>query len=73
MVAPDPPALVVTIRLAALKTRLLQIYTPAEADEWMHTPQRLLEGHRPIDMLSNTLTYLDVDNAIDGMLGDTYL
>lgn len=64
---------IVLMRTAALKSRLLSLYTPKQADQWMHAPQRLLEGSRPIDLLSNTSGYLEVDNVIDRLLNDIYL
>ncbi len=63
----------IAIRVAALKTRLMELYTEDEADYWLHNPQRVLDGHCPIDMLSEALGYLEVDNCVDQMLDCVYL
>ncbi len=63
----------VAMRVAALKVRLNELYTPKESHYWIYNPQRLLDGQRPIDMVGDTLGYLEVDNIIDYMLDCTYL
>ncbi len=63
----------VLIRIAALKMRLMELYTPEESEYWLINPQRMLDGHRPMDLLSNALGYLEVDNVVDQMLDCVYL
>ncbi len=58
---------------AALKTRLMEVYTEEEAHYWLHNPQRVLDGHCPVDLLSDALGYLEVDNVVDQMLDCVYL
>lgn len=69
----DEEAVSVAMRVAALKVRLMELYTPVEVDFWIHNPQRLLDGQCPIDMVGDTLGYLEVDNVVDHMLDCTYL
>ncbi len=63
----------VAIRVTALKVRLTELYTADEAHYWLHNPQRVLDGHCPIDMLSDAMGYLEVDNIVDQMLDCVYL
>jgi len=64
---------IVLIRTAQVKQRLMRVYTAKEAEHWIHSPQRLLEGSRPIDLLSTDAGYMEVDTVIDRLLSDTYL
>lgn len=66
-------ALTIVIRVAALKMRLADLYSPQQAHRWIHDPQPLLNGQRPIDMVGDTLGYLEVDNLVDYMLDCVYL
>jgi uncharacterized protein (DUF2384 family) len=50
----------------------MELYTEAEAHYWLHNPQLILDGHCPVDMLSDTLGYLEVDNIVDQMLDCVY-
>lgn len=68
MIHPD-----IALRITALKVRLMELYTQEEAHDWIHNPQRVLDGHRPIDMLCDVLGYLEVDNVVDQMLDCAYL
>jgi uncharacterized protein (DUF2384 family) len=68
MVNPDIP-----MRIAALKVRLMELYTPEEAHHWLYNPQRVFDGHCPVDMLTDMLGYLEVDNVVDQLLECTYL
>ncbi len=61
------------MRIATLKKRLFELYSPIEADYWLKSPSMMLDGHRPIDLVSNSLGYLEVDNIIDLMLDGVYL
>ena len=36
----------------AIQARLLEYYTPEEADMWLCSPHPQLEGRRPIDLLA---------------------
>lgn len=69
----DEDVISTAMRVAALKMRLVELYTAEEADYWIHNPQRLLDGQRPVDMVGDTLGYLEVDNVVDHMLECTYL
>lgn len=69
----DSDAVCIAIRVATLKERLMDLYTPQEAHDWIYSPQRLLDGHRPIDIVADILGYLEVDNVIDHLLECTYL
>lgn len=66
----DP--VIVAMRITALKTRLMDLYTAEEVDHWLNNPQRLLDGHCPIDMLSDAVGYFEVDNIVDQMLDCVY-
>lgn len=61
------------MRVAAIKVRLTDLYTPQQAHRWIHSPQRLLDGRRPIDLLGDLLGYMEVDNVVDYMLDCTYI
>lgn len=67
------PDVSLALRVAAIKARLTELYSPKEAHHWIYNPQRLLDGQRPIDMVGDILGYLEVDNIIDHMLECTYL
>lgn len=69
----DADTVSLAMRIAAVKMRLLELYTQEEADFWIHNPQRVLDGQRPIDMLGDILGYLEVDNVVDQMLECVYL
>lgn len=69
----DEETVHVSLRVAAIKVRLMELYTRHEADEWLCSPQPLLDDHRPIDLLADTLGYLEVDNVVDSMLDCVFL
>lgn len=69
----DTRGVAVSMRIAALKTRLMELYTAQEAHHWLYHPQRVFDGHCPIDMLSDVLGYLEVDNVVDQMLDCVYV
>ena len=73
VVIDDEQALCIAMRVAAIKVRLMQLYTNEEADSWIQQPQRVLDEQRPIDMVGDILGYLEVDNVVDQMLDCTYL
>lgn len=70
---PHSEKVIVLMRIASLKERLLDLYTPRQADEWINAPQKLLSGQRPIDMLSTMGGYLEVDNVVDQILSGTHI
>jgi uncharacterized protein (DUF2384 family) len=72
-VVTDQDAVELALRAAAIKARLNELYAPQEAHDWIHNPQRLLDGQRPIDMLGDILGYLEVDNIVDHMLECTFI
>lgn len=69
----DSDAVSLAMRIAAVKMRLMELYTQEEADFWLRNPQRVLDEQCPIDMLGDILGYLEVDNVVDRMLECTYL
>lgn len=69
----DPDTVSLAMRIAAVKMRLMELYTQEEVDLWLHNPQRVLDEQRPIDMLGDILGYLEVDNVVDRMLECSYL
>lgn len=69
----EPEAVTIAIRVAAIKMRLTDLYTPPQAHRWIHSSQRLLNGQRPIDMVGDILGYMEVDNVVDYMLDCTYV
>lgn len=58
----------ILMRVANLKRKLLSIYTLEDIDKWLHTSCTQLDGHRPIDILSDDLGYLEVDVAVDQLI-----
>lgn len=64
---------IVVERVAALKKRLLELYTPEDADQWLQSPQKLLDGMCPIDMLWSINGYMAVDNVIDALMDSAFL
>lgn len=69
----DLDAVSIAMRIAALKLRLMELYTQEEAHDWIHNPQRVLDGQCPVDMLGDVLGYLEIDNVVDQMLECAYL
>lgn len=69
----DTDAISLAMRIAAVKVRLMELYTPEEAHVWIHNPQRVLDWQCPVDMLGDILGYLEVDNVVDQMLECIYL
>lgn len=65
--------IIVLLRTAALKARLIKCFTPEEAQLWLESAQPLLEGCRPVDMLLDDHGYLRVDTVIDQLLEGAYL
>jgi hypothetical protein len=63
----------ILMRIANLKRRLSPLYTQEEADIWLNSASTLLDGNRPVDLLSDDAGYLEVDHVIDQMLDDVYL
>jgi uncharacterized protein (DUF2384 family) len=61
------------MRIALLKQRLLELYTPAEVDAWFVTPQRYFQDRRPVDLLTNDVGYLEVARVIDAVLEGVFI
>ncbi len=60
------------MRLVTLKVRLLDLYTVEEVNEWFETPQLLLQGRTPRDLLADNSGYLHVAGVIDVILDGLY-
>ena len=61
------------LRLASVKQQLLQLFSPKEADEWLHYEHSLLQGRRPIDLLESDLGYLEVSSMIHRVLDGAFI
>jgi uncharacterized protein (DUF2384 family) len=64
--------LLLLMRLAVLKQRLLGLYNTKEVDEWFETPQSSLQGRRPLELLLDNSGYLHVAGMIDEILDGVY-
>lgn len=69
----DAPDLDHIMRIALLKQRLLELYTPPEVDAWFVTPQRYFQDRRPVDVLATDVGYLEVSRVIDAVLDGTFI
>jgi uncharacterized protein (DUF2384 family) len=61
------------LRVARLKQQLLELFEPAEADDWLHCEQDRLQGRRPVDLLDSELGYLEVSAIIHAILDGTFI
>ena len=64
---------ILLLRVARLKARLLRRFNLEEADQWLTSAQTALEGAKPMDLLQSFEGYVEVDNVIDLLLGDVSL
>lgn len=64
---------ILLLRVARLKARLLRRFNLEEADQWLASPQTVLEGAKPLDLIHSFEGYVEVDNVIDLLLGDVSL
>lgn len=61
------------MRVASLKQRLLELYSPGEVDAWFVTPQVYFQDRRPIDVLVSDAGYLEVSRVIDAVLDGGFI
>lgn len=61
------------MRIASLKQRMLELYTPAEVDAWFVTPQRYFQDRRPMDVVMTDAGYLEVSRVIDAVLDGAFI
>jgi uncharacterized protein (DUF2384 family) len=62
-----------SLRLAAVKQALMELFGNKEADEWLHCEQECFQGRRPIDLLESEIGYLEVSAVIHRILDGTFI